>query len=304
MEILRKFIPFFGLIAAVIFFQVASDGRLISEGNLPVFVSHAFPIILAVCGAVFLMAQGNMDFSMAGSVCLIAAVAAMTSQISIPLAFILALCFGGGLGLVNGLVHTVLGLNSFIATLATSFVYMGVAYVLLGSGSMAANYDLNRLDNLPLLLSVLAIVLVVTFFVLDYSPFGKQCKAIGARIEVARQSGVNIERNRIIPFIICGCACGLIAMFSLLRTSTASPQTGVGIQINTIIALLLGGIPYSGGWASKFQGVIIGGLLLAVVVNGLVIMDVSAIMQQVIKGALFIIAVAIAFDRKNATVIK
>jgi ribose transport system permease protein len=145
---------------------------------------------------------------------------------------------------------------------------------------------------------------LVTFLVLEFSSFGKQCKAIGSRAEVARQSGVNLTVKKIIPFIICGFSCGIVAVFSILRTCTASTMTGSSMQINTILALLLGGIPFSGGWASKFRGVIVGSLLMAVVSNGLVIMDVQILMQQIIKGILFVVAVAVSFDRENATVIK
>jgi ribose transport system permease protein len=301
---IKQVIPFLGLIAVVLFFQIASGGRLMSRANLPVFVNHAFAIIIAACGASFLMAQGNLDFSMAGNVCVTAAITALLSRTSVPLAIISALFFGSFLGLFNGIAHAILGLPAFIATLAASFMYSGAANVLLGSGSLAANYDMKRLDNLPLKLCVLAVIFLITFIALEFSPFGKQCKAMGARIEVARQSGVNIIIKKIIPFVLCGTACGLIAVFSILRTCTASTQTGASTQINTILALLLGGIPFSGGWASRFRGVITGSLMMAVITNGLVITGVAALTQQIIKGVLFIIAVAISFDRQNATVIK
>jgi ribose transport system permease protein len=301
---IKQIIPFLGLVTVVLFFQIASGGRLISPANFSVFINHAFTVIIAACGAAFLMSQGNLDFSMAGNVCVTAAITALLSRVSVPLAIAGALFSGSFLGFFNGFAHVVLGLPAFIATLAASFMYSGIANVLLGSGSLAANYSMKRLDNLPLKLVVLIIVLLLTFVVLEFSPFGKQCKAIGAKMEVARQSGVNIRLKKIIPFIICGMACGVIAVFSILRTCTASTQTGASTQINTILALLLGGIPFSGGWASRFRGVIIGSLMMAVIINGLVVIGVAVLAQQVIKGILFVIAVAISFDRKNAMVIK
>jgi ribose transport system permease protein len=303
-EKVKQFIPFLGLIVVVIFFQITSGGRLIKAANLSIFTNHAFSIIVASCGAVFLMSQGNLDFSMAGNVCITAAITALTSRISIPLAVITALLCGSILGVINSLTHIVLGVPAFIATLATSFMYTGLANVILGSGSLAANYSMKKMDNLILKLTVLSIILALTFLVLEFTPFGKQCKAIGSKMEVARQSGVNITTRKIVPFIISGFACGVIAVFSILRTCTASTTTGASTQINTILALLLGGIPFSGGWASRFRGVIVGSLLMAVVVNGLVVIDIPVMTQLVIKGILFVIAVAISFDRKNATVIK
>jgi ribose transport system permease protein len=301
---IKQLIPFLGLVTVVLFFQIVSGGRLMSPSNFSVFINHAFTIIIAACGAAFLMSQGNLDFSMAGNVCVTAAITALVSRVSVPLAIASALFFGSVLGLFNGIAHAVLGLPAFIATLAASFMYSGIANVLLGSGSLAADYSMKRLDNLPLKLTVLIASLLATFAVLEFSPFGKQCKAMGAKIEVARQSGVNIGLKKIIPFVICGMACGIIAVFSILRTCTASTQTGASTQINTILALLLGGIPFSGGWASRFRGVILGSLMMAVITNGLVVIGVTVLTQQVIKGILFVIAVAVSFDRKNATVIK
>lgn len=303
-EKIKQSVPFLGLMLVVAFFQAVSGGKLLSAGNFPIFINHAFSIVIASCGAVFLMSQGNLDFSMAGNVCITAAFTALASRISIPFAVITALLCGSFLGLVNSLAHIILGIPAFIATLATSFVYTGIAHVILGSGSLAANYSMKSMDNLVFKLFVLGFALMASFLTLEFSPFGKQCKAIGASIEVARQSGVNITARKIVPFIISGFACGLVAVFSILRTCTASTTTGASTQINTILALLLGGIPFSGGWASRFRGVVVGSLLMAVVINGLVVIDIPVMTQQVVKGILFVIAVAVSFDRKNATVIK
>jgi ribose transport system permease protein len=207
---------------AVAFFQIASGGRLISVRNFSVFINQAFAIIVASSGTVFLMAQGNLDFSLAANICVTAAKTALMSRFSIPLAVLTALLCGSAIGLLNSLVHTFLGLPSFIATLAASFIYTGIANVLLGAGSLAANYDMKKMDNLPLKFTVLVIVGLVAFLVLEFSSFGKQCKAIGSGAEVARQSGVNLTVKKIIPFIICGFACGIVAVFSILRTCTAS----------------------------------------------------------------------------------
>lgn len=301
---LKQFLPFAGLIIVVIFFQIASGGMLLNIKNFPVFINTAFSIVVASCGAVFLMAQGNLDFSISANICLTAAITALVSHTSIPLAILTALVFGACIGMLNGIIHIVLGLPSFIATLAASFIYTGIANLVLGSGSLAADYGMKRLDNLPLKLIVLIVVLLLTFLVLEFSPFGKRSKAIGSRTEVARQSGVKIGITKAIPFVICGLSCGLVAIFSILRTCTASAQTGASMQINVILALLLGGIPFSGGWASRFRCVLAGSLLMSVITYSLIIMDVPVLTQQVIKGFLFVIAVAVSFDRKNTTVIK
>ena len=113
-----------------------------------------------------------------------------------------------------------------------------------------------------------------------------------------------IATMQIAPYFIGIVSCGLLAVFTLVRTCSAATSSGSGTQINTMLALLLGGIPFSGGWSSKFRSVIIGGLIMAVVTNGLFLLNLNTANQQLIKGLIFIVAVALSFDRENTAVIK
>lgn len=300
----RSVVPFLGLIFIIVFFQIISGGKLLSQANLKTFANYAFQILVPACGALFLMTQGNLDYSMAGMVCVSAALGAKVSQTSIPLAILVILGSSMLMGALNAGACVFLGVPSFIATLATSFVYTGLASVLLGGGALTANFAFKNADTLPNKYGAILIVLVVTFIVFTYTPFGKHCCALGAKKEVAHQSGVNVTLERVLPFVISGFSCGLLAIFTLVRTCSAATSSGSATQINTMLALLLGGIPFSGGWTSKFRSVIVGGLIMAVVTNGLILINMGSESQQMIKGVLFIIAVALSFDRKNTAVLK
>lgn len=301
---LKAVVPFLGLLFICAFFQVISGGKLLSSANLKTFANYAFQIMIPACGAVFLMSQGNLDYSMAGNVCVSAALGAMVSQTSIPLAIVVVIVSSIVMGAVNAVTCVFLGVTSFIATLAASFIYSGLASVLLGGGALTANYAFKDADTLLIKYGVIFFVLAVTYIVFTYTPFGKHCRALGAKEEVAHQSGINVKLERSIPFLISGFSCGIVALFTLVRTCSAATTSGSGTQINTMLALLLGGVPFSGGWSSRFRAVIVGGLIMAVVTNGLVLINLSSEVQQFIKGVIFIIAVALSFDRKNTAVIK
>ena len=191
-----------------------------------------------------------------------------------------------------------------VATIATSFMYGGLASALLGGGAITSDFALKKADTLFVKYGIIALFLIVTWLVLTYTPFGKHCKAIGAKQEVAHQSGVKVWMEKLAAFLICGFSCGVMASFVLFRTCSASTTSGGTTQLNTILALLLGGVPFSGGWSAKFRCVLIGSMLMAVVTSGLTIMKVSPNTQQIVKGILFVVAVAISFDRKNTAVIK
>ena len=300
----QQVIPFLGLVLVCIFFQIATKGKLISASNFKGFSNYAFQMVIPACGAVFLMAQGQLDFSMAGNVCICCILAAKASFISPWLAPVVAVLTGAVIGCINGSAHVFLGVPSFVATIAASFMYAGLGNVLLGGGAITADFALKKADTLAVKYGVIIFALLFTWIVLSYTPFGKHCRAIGAKTEVAHQSGVNVRLEKMIAFIICGISCGIMASFVLVRTCSASTTSGGTTQLNTILALLLGGVPFSGGWSAKFRCVLSGSLLMAVVTSGLTILNIPANTQQIVKGILFIIAVAISFDRKNTAVIK
>ncbi len=300
----KSIVPFLGLIFIIVFFQVTTGGRLLSARNLKTFANYAFSAIIPCCGGIFLMSQGNMDYSLAGNICVSAALGAMVSQTSIPLAILVMIVASLTMGAINGTICIFLGVNSFIATLGASFMYGGLASVLLGGGSITANYDFKNIDTLVFKYGTVLVVAVIALIVFNYTSFGKHCRSIGARQEVAHQAGVRVRLERFIPFLISGLACAIMATFTLVRTCNATVTSGGNTQINTMLGLLLGGVPFSGGWNSKFRSVIIGGLIMAVVDNGLFLLNLTVPTQQLIKGFIFIVAVAISFDRENTAVIK
>lgn len=142
------------------------------------------------------------------------------------------------------------------------------------------------------------------FLLFNYTAYGKQCRAIGSSREAAYQTGVRVRLIMFTAFVIMGGLSGLLGFFSLIRTGTASSTTGATFLTNAWNAVLLGGIPIEGGATTKFRGVIIGSLTMAVLANGMTIMGLDANVKQLVTGIIFILVIAISFNRKNLTVIK
>lgn len=302
-KLLKNLIPFLGLLFIIVFFQLTTGGKLLSAKNLKTFSNYAFQSLVPACGLLFLMSQGEMDFSMAGIVCVSATFGSMVSKTSIPRACAVIIASSLVMGMINGSAHVFLKVPSFIATMATSFVYSGLASVLLGGGAITANFDFKNADTTLVKYGAIAVTMLITYVVFSYTAFGKHCRAIGAKAEVPYQSGVNVTLAKLLPFLISGLSCAVLAMFALVRTCSAATTTGANTQVNAMLALLLGGVPFSGGWNSKFRSLVIGGLIMAVVTNGLFLLNLSSSLQQMVKGIIFIIAVAVSFDRKNTAVI-
>jgi ribose transport system permease protein len=146
---------------------------------------------------------------------------------------------------------------------------------------------------------------VSVFFILfEKSRIGKEGVIIGANPEFAIQSGINIRLVKIRAFLMMGTISGLVAFFALIHSATASISTGTGFEVNTLNAMLLGGMAITGGVGSRFRTAIIGTLTMVILLTGMNMMRFDARSQQVIEGLVYLVAVSITFNRKSVAVVK
>lgn len=303
-ELAHDYLPFIGLILVMAFFQIASKGRLLSAGNMSSLANEVFTLILGTTAMAFLLSQGCMDFSVGATVALSAAIGARAAGVDPLLTLPVAILVGATVGLINGVVHGVLKVASFIATLAVSFVISGMVIWALGGGSVSVPYGMLKWDSLLLRILVMVAFLVVGYLAYEKSRIGKECRIVGANPEFARQSGISVVRVKIRGFVMVGAVAGVVAFFALIRSATASSSTGAGFEVNTLNALLIGGMPLTGGAMAKFRSALIGSLIMAVMSIGMNMWGLGVLVQQIVKGLVFLFAISMTFDRKNAAVIK
>lgn len=303
-EIVQKYFPIIGLAVVIIFFEIVTGGKLLAPRYLTSLLYEVFTLMIGTIAMTFLLSQGCLDFSVSAIVAFSAAVAAFAANVNPVLALPVAILAGLLVGLINGLVHAVLKVTSFIATLAVSYVFTGVVTWLLGSGSKAVPYVMLNWDSVALRLIVMIGFIVIGYLVFEKTRIGKECKMVGANPEFARQCGVNVKWVKIRGFMIMGAVCGVVAFFALIRSATAASSTGSGFTVNALNALLIGGMPLVGGATAKMRSAIIGSLIMAVLTVGMNMWGLGVLAQQVVTGVVFLFAIAMTFDRKNASVIK
>lgn len=299
----RNYFSFIGLLIVVIVFEFLTEGDLLQSRNLLNIFNNFFSIGLGATGVVFLMSLGELDLSVGAIAGLSAALAAYAAQVNLVLILPVALLTGLVIGLLNGFMVAKLRVESFIGTLAMSFVARGITTWLL-NGSVGIPISQRIFDQNAVKISVFIVLLVALFVLFEFSPYGKRCRAIGASAESARQSGVKVEKVRAVAFAISGLMCGLVGFFSLVRTCTASSKTGNAFEFDVLLAVLFGGMPLTGGWPVKFRAAIIGSIAMSVMKNGMSLMGIDGLTQQIVEGVILIVIVVIAFDRKSASVIK
>lgn len=294
---LTRIVPFLGLIFVIVLFTILTKGELLNPKNTVTLFNSLFSTGLGAVGVFFVMAQGNIDFSIGSIIALAGSLCAMAyNDISPALIIPVALISGTAIGMINGFLVAKVKVPAFIATLSMSFIIRGIATVVLG-GVYGISFDANKYDSMLVKVPVLIIAFVIGYIVFEYTKFGKHSRAIGSLPEAARQNGVEVTKARWIAYIVSGFMSGLIGFFTVVRSCTITPQSGTGHEFNVLIALLVGGMSMTGGWTTKFRSVLIGCLFITFLALGMSLIGLDVYMQQLVKGIIFIISVLITEQR-------
>lgn len=185
-----------------------------------------------------------------------------------------------------------------------SFILKGFVELLLQSGVQSIPIKMMMLDSQQLKITVAIVFGIISFILFKYTMFGKHCRAIGSRLEVCRQSGVRVKLVQYGSYVFTGLASGLVAFFFLIRSGAANIGTASNLEFNALQALMLGGVLITGGSSVKFRSAVIGSITMAALANGMTLWGVETLTQQLIKGFIFLIVIALTFERKSVEVIK
>ncbi|HBB31924.1 MAG TPA: ribose ABC transporter permease [Cyanobacteria bacterium UBA8803] len=299
----RNFIQVAGilpiLIVICIVFSLVSPSFL-SPGNLINVIRQASINIVLATGMTFVILTGGIDLSVGSILGVTAVVAVLVSLIPGVglLAIPAALLAGLGLGLLNGSLIAYLGLPPFIVTLGSYTALRGVAY-LVANGTTVLNRNLNfawignnYLGPIPWLVVIALLTVVVSWFVLRRTVLGRRIYAVGGNARAARLTGIKVSRVLLFVYGVSGLLSGLGGIMSASRLYSATGMLGQGYELDAIAAVILGGTSFTGG-IGTIWGTLLGALIIALLNNGLTLMNVSFFWQLVVKGLVIIIAVTI-----------
>ena len=285
-----------GLIILCIALFIATPVFLTVPNIINIGIQAAVVAIMAF-GMTFVIVTSGIDLSVGSVAALSAMVSAwMFSNVGLPgwLTLIIGLLIGLLAGAASGLAIAYGKLPAFIATLAMMSVARGLTLVISGGTPVATSGAVNHLGAdlgpIPVPVIMLALAGVVCWFILSRTVLGRSLYAIGGNEEAARLSGIPVRRILVAVYALAGLFAGLAVAG---RLSSAQPQAGLGYELDAIAAVVIGGASLSGG-SGKASGTFIGAVLLAVIRNGLNILNVSSFWQQVVIGC--VIALAVGFD--------
>ena len=300
----KGLLPFIGLVVILGVMYWLTDGRIMQPKRLRLLLSQVYyPMIVAV-GVFFIMTLGSIDFTEGSTLGVASIVVSMLSFYSIPLAIIGGILTGAAIGAINGFFHVKFRLQSFIVTICTMYLFRGVCAYLTTETAIPASQAIKSLDSDALKISITVAVLVIAFFLFKFTRIGNDVKAIGSGETAARFSGVRTDRVKFLTFVAAGALTGLAAFVNVIKVGSITATAGNQLETQILISLVLGGLPITGGAKVRFSNIIVGTLMYTVLNNGLVMLGFESATQQLIKGIVFLIFVALTIDRKALKVIK
>jgi ribose transport system permease protein len=264
--------------------------------NLLNVVRNASILIIIGVGQTITLTARDVDLSVGSVLSLTSVVAAIMLNkfgIDIPVAIGTALLVGAFLGLMNGLLITVVGLPPFIATYGTLWVLFGFAYLIL-QGAVIYGFPPGfrvigngNLVGIPMPIIIMAIVFMGGYFLLHHTTLGRRFFATGANIETARMSGIKVERIVIAAYVISGFLAALAGLVLIAYTNGSEARIGDSYLLPVMAVVVMGGTSLSGG-QGNLVGTLAAALIMAVIHNGMNILAVPAIWQSLVVGLLII----------------
>ena len=256
-------------------------------------------------GVFFVMTMGGLDFSQ-GSILGISSivVCVLTQSFPLPVAILGGIVTGAAIGAINGFFYVNRKIKSFIVTICTMFLLRGVIKYLTTDAPIAGSATLINYDTTMMKLLCTVIVLVIGFIVFRYTKFGIYLKAIGAGEKAAKFAGIRTDRMKFLIYVLAGAITGFAAFINVVKVGSVTSSGGNQLETQILIALVLGGMPISGGANVRFENIIVGSMLFIVLQSGLTMMGISTHMLQLIEGIVFLVFVAVFADRKSLQVIK
>ncbi|MEN3032760.1 ABC transporter permease [Chromobacterium amazonense] len=302
---LQRLGPFIALVLVAVGLSVMSPDFLTVNNLLNVMRQVSINALIAF-GMTLVILLGGIDLSV-GSILALSSVLTATllrAGVDPLLATLLGILAGAAMGLFNGLVISKGKVAPFIATLASMTILRGLALVF-SNGSPITGFDSELFSMLgggyvaglvPVPVVWMLILFAGFWFLLKKTVFGRHVYATGGNEEAARLSGVKVDRVKLWVYTSSGAMAAMAGVVLTSRLNSAQPTAGTGYELDAIAAVVLGGTSLSGGRGWIF-GTLIGALLIGVLNNGLNLLGVSSFYQQVIKGAVILLAVLL--DRSN-----
>jgi ribose transport system permease protein len=293
----REFMIFIIVVGMFLAMSFASPYFLSSGNLLALLLSISFEALVGVAMA-NLMVSGGFDMSVGSIVAFTGAFAAslMKTGAPVPIAVLMGLVISSCIGFFNGFIVSIIGINPFVTTLASTSLFRGLTMIITqGKNISPLPKTFNMLGQTKILgvqspIWITILFIIIGDILLRKSRFFRQNYFIGGNEKTARLSGIPVNKMKILNYVFTGLFAGIAGIILTARLGAASVTTATGLELKVITAVIIGGASLAGGEGTVL-GAFLGSLLTALIVNALTLLGVDIYWQTFVIGATLLIAV-------------
>lgn len=302
-ETIKGSFPLVGFVLVIVVFTILTKGALLSASTLTTLLSQVMLTALVSIGSVFIFGAGCFDMSMGGTLCMSAVVGCYVAIATGSIWLMLLGCLATSLVLnvLKGIFAAYVDVPLFIVTIVLGSVLS--ALVLLMMGSETTIYLSKAVRPLPefgptqmLILNALVLLgyYLVCLVLFNYTRLGREIKLLGGNPVTFRQTGLSPAKVKLIAFVVGAVGVALAAFVMLMRTRTAGAASGGSMGTDVMVALVLGGMPLTGGPRSRISAGLVGAATITTLNLGLTMMGLSTAVIQILRAIVFIAVVYVA----------
>ena len=293
----RSFTTLVALLLIVLVFSIMSP-RYFQYDNLIDIVNQGVVNGFLAIGITVAIITGGIDLSVGSTMAVVIVGCAELSahQVPVVIVVVLGLLMGVVIGMINGFLITKMKLQPFIATLGTNQIFRGLAYVISNGepvlniqGQFRKTFQEQIVRGVRMNMIYLLILAIIFAIILSKRRAGVYIYAIGANENAARMSGINVERYKMIAYIMCSIGAAMAGMVTLARLGTGEPTAGEGFETMAIAAAAIGGTSLAGG-KGKILGTVLGAFTISALKIGLIVIRLATFYQFIAIGLIIILA--------------
>lgn len=298
-KVVRDYGTLIALLAIVVIFSVLKPTAFCTMKNFINITRQMAPLAIISIGATMVMVINEFDLSVGSMASLGGVLAALMAVAGMPvsIAFLSTVAVCAIIGLANGFIVAKFKVLSFITTLGMSTVLDGIIYWLTGGATVFENIPksftwlgTNKIGLIPLVSIIMLLFVVLFSFFMKHTPVGRRMYAIGGSEEASKIAGINVQKHKIIAFSLCAAMAGLTGVVVASRVGSANTTAGGGYFLQSYAAVFIGCTVSKKG-VPNVVGTLVGVAILAILANGLTILQIPTYMQDIITGAIIVIAV-------------